>query len=91
MSDDQKRHLSFVASGRGGATTPTLGDIAKQLLVLKQSGVSLGSIEYVVNQVWWDEVDERKIAARELSREARDLLAKEWMDLGADEENARDE
>lgn len=47
---------------RGSMTgeAPTLGEIAVILSELKERGVTRGSIEYVINQVWWEEIDQRE-------------------------------
>lgn len=37
------------------AAAPTLGDIAEQLQELKDQGVTIESLLYVVNRVWWED------------------------------------
>lgn len=40
-------------------SAPTLGDIAEILRPLKAHGVTRSAMEYVIDQVWFDEPSER--------------------------------
>lgn len=42
----------------------TLGDVAEELKVMLADGVSLGSIEYALDRVYWKEYEQRRETVR---------------------------
>jgi hypothetical protein len=53
---------------------PTLGEIADILRALREKGVTYQSVEFVIPQVWWQEIDAERARSEEFRQALRDAL-----------------
>ena len=62
---------------RGPDKVPTLGDIAVILRELREVGVTYQSIQYVIGQVYWQEIEAEEKATAEMREAMREALGRE--------------